>query len=261
MALATPIIWALPWRLPQRTQSGIISWTRAGASGIIAALKANENNDVILLELNDKCGKKLLVTGNGRCNYWNSDISLEQYETDDKDILKEVLSEENKNNTLSFLDSLGIYPKIKNGYYYPYSNQALTIKNMLEEKAISLGVEIRYNSLVTDVCKEDDKFVILCNDERITCDELVIATGSRAYPKTGSDGKGYQFLRNFDIDMVEVVPALVQLTSDFKYLKDWDGVRSDVRLELFEDGKFIDTEDIYEGLRLHLLVWSLSFFE
>ena len=59
----------------------------AGASGIISALKASENNQVILIDGNDKCGKKILLTGNGRCNYWNSDISLEQYETDNIDVV------------------------------------------------------------------------------------------------------------------------------------------------------------------------------
>ena len=96
----------------------------AGASGIIAALKASEKNTVVLIDGNDKCGKKILLTGNGRCNYWNSDISLEQYESDNKKVLEEILSEENKSETLDFLDSIGIYPKVKNGYYYPFSNQA-----------------------------------------------------------------------------------------------------------------------------------------
>ena len=95
----------------------------AGAAGIIAALKASENNEVILIEGNDKCGKKILLTGNGRCNYWNEDISLEQYETDNKKALEMILSENNKAETLNFLDSIGIYPKIKNGYYYPCYNQ------------------------------------------------------------------------------------------------------------------------------------------
>ena len=215
-----------------------------GASGIVSSIFAKKkNNKVVILERNDKVLKKLLMTGNGRCNYMNESYSTKNYHSEDIDIVDKIISSDKIEMVKDFFEDLGVVPKIKNGYYYPYSNQALTIKNMLEEKAISMGVDIRYNSLVTDVCKEDDKFVILCNDEKITCDKLVIATGSCAYPKTGSDGSGYKFLSNFDIDMVEVVPALVQLTSDFKYLKDWDGVRSDVRLELFEDDKYIDTEE------------------
>ena len=215
-----------------------------GASGIVSSIFAKKkNNKVVVLEKNDKVLKKLLMTGNGRCNYMNESYSTKNYHSEDIDIVDKIISTDNIEMVKSFFEELGVIPKIKNGYYYPYSNQALSIKNMLEEKAISSGVEIRYNSLVTDVCREDNKFVILCNDEKIVCDKLVISCGGRAYPKTGSDGKGYQFLSNFNLDMVEVVPALVQLESDFKYLKDWDGVRSDVRLELFEDDKYIDFEE------------------
>ena len=215
----------------------------AGASGIVSSIFAKrKNNNVIVLERNDKSLKKLLMTGNGRCNYMNEVYNTSKYHSEDIDIVDKIISSNNIEMVKEFFDSIGVIPKIKNGYYYPYSNQAVTIKNMLEEKAISLGVEIKYNSLVTDICKENERFVVLCNNEKLYCDNLVIATGSRAYPVTGSDGSGYKFLSNFNHTIVDVVPSLVQLTSDFKYLKLWDGVRSDVVLELFEDDKYIATE-------------------
>lgn len=215
----------------------------AGASGIACSILAKKNNNkVVILERNDKSLKKLLMTGNGRCNYMNESYSIKNYHSEDIDIVDKIISSKNIELVKSFFDSLGVIPKIKNGYYYPYSNQALSIKNILEEKALSLGVEIRYNSLVEDISKENDKFIVLCNGEKLYCDNLVLATGSRAYPITGSDGMGYNFLSKFNHTIVDVVPALVQLTSDFKYLKLWDGVRSDATLELFEDDKYIDTE-------------------
>ncbi|MBR3146216.1 MAG: aminoacetone oxidase family FAD-binding enzyme [Bacilli bacterium] len=215
----------------------------AGASGIVSSIFAKrKNNKVIVLERNDKSLKKLLMTGNGRCNYMNEVYNTSKYHSEDIDIVDKIISSNNIEMVKEFFDSIGVIPKIKNGYYYPYSNQAVTIKNMLEEKAISLGVEIKYNSLVTDICKENERFVVICNNEKLYCDNLVIATGSRAYPVTGSDGSGYKFLSNFNHTIVDVVPSLVQLTSDFKYLKLWDGVRSDVVLELFEDDKYIATE-------------------
>lgn len=215
----------------------------AGASGIVSSIFAKKsNNKVIVLERNDKSLKKLLMTGNGRCNYMNEVYNTSKYHSDDIDIVDKIISSNNIEMVKEFFDSIGVIPKIKNGYYYPYSNQAVTIKNMLEEKAISLGVEIKYNSLVTDINKVNDKFEVVCNDEKYICDNLVIATGSKAYPITGSDGLGYNFLSKFNHTIVDVVPSLVQLTSDFKYLKQWDGVRSDVVLELFEDDKYIATE-------------------
>lgn len=215
----------------------------AGASGIVSSIFAKKsNNKVIVLERNDKSLKKLLMTGNGRCNYMNEVYNTSKYHSDDIDIVDKIISSNNIEMVKEFFDSIGVIPKIKNGYYYPYSNQAITIKNMLEEKAISLGVEIKYNFLVTDINKVNDKFEVICNDEKMYCDNLVIATGSKAYPITGSDGLGYNFLSKFNHTIVDVVPSLVQLTSDFKYLKLWDGVRSDVVLELFEDDKYIATE-------------------
>ena len=215
----------------------------AGASGIVSSIFAKKsNNKVIVLERNDKSLKKLLMTGNGRCNYMNDEYNIKKYHSEDIDIVDKIISSNNIEMVKDFFDSLGVIPKIKNGYYYPYSNQAVTIKNVLEEEALNKGVEIRYNSLVEDVYKENDKFVVICNGKKLVCDNLVIATGSRAYPVTGSDGVGYKFLTNFNHAIVEVVPSLVQLTSDFKYLKNWDGVRSDVVLELFEDDKYIATE-------------------
>ena len=215
-----------------------------GASGIVSAIYSKtKDNRVIVLERNDKILKKLLMTGNGRCNYLNEVYSTNNYHSENIDIVDKIISSKNITMVKDFFDELGVIPKIKNGYYYPYSNQALSIKNILEEKALSKNVEIRYNSLVTDVCKEDDKFIIICNDEKITCDKLVIATGSRAYPKTGSTGDGYKFLKGFNHTITPILPALVQLESDFKYLKEWDGVRSDVVLELFEDNKFISREE------------------
>lgn len=215
----------------------------AGASGIVSSIFAKKsNNKVIVLERNDKSLRKLLMTGNGRCNYMNEEYNTKKYHSEDIDIVDKIISSNNIEMVKDFFDSLGVIPKIKNGYYYPYSNQAVTIKNVLEEEALNKGVEIRYNSLVEDVYKEDNKFVVLCNNEKLYCDNLVIATGSKAYPVTGSDGVGYKFLTNFNHTIVEVVPSLVQLTSDFKYLKLWDGVRSDVVLELFEDDKYIATE-------------------
>ena len=192
-----------------------------GASGIVASIYAKKNNNrVIVLERNDKTLKKLLLTGNGRCNYMNEVYSISNYHSEDLDIVEKIISSDNINMIKDFFDELGLVSKIKNGCYYPYSNQALTIKNMLEERAIGQGVEIRYNSLVSDIFKENNKFIVICNGERIICDKLILATGSCAYPNTGSDGMGYSILRKFNHTIVDVVPALVQLTSDFKYLKD-----------------------------------------
>jgi len=210
-----------------------------GASGIVASLFAKrENNDVIILERNTTCLKKLLLTGNGRCNFMNENYSIKNYHSQNIDIVDKIISSNNIDMVLNFFQEIGLIYKIKNTCYYPYSNQAKMIQKLLIDEAIRYGVQIRCNSLVTDIIKKNDTFLVTCNDDVLKCQKLVIATGSFAYPKTGSDGMGYDFLKKFHHTIVDVVPALVPLLSKKNY-KDWDGVRCDVELKLFED-------DIYQ---------------
>ena len=213
-----------------------------GPSGIVTAIKAkNKNNNVIVLEKNNTPLKKLLLTGNGKCNYFNEIFSTKNYHSMNIDIVDKIISDKNLNSVKEFFDNLGIIPKIKNGYYYPFSNQATTIKNVLLREAELKGVNIICNSEALDIEKKD-KFIIKCTDKEYTCDKLVISMGSKAYPKTGSDGLGYSLLEKLGHSIIKPLPALVQLTSNFKYLKDIDGVRTDVYMELFEDDKYIDSE-------------------
>jgi len=211
----------------------------AGASGILAGIYAkNDNNEVIILEKNNKPLKKLLITGNGKCNYFNDDFAINHYFSNDIDKLSKIITEENKNRILSFFDSIGIIPKIKNGYYYPSSNQAYSIYNALLKEAELKGVKIENDSNVIDIEKKD-KFIITLENRVISCDKVIISTGSKAYPKTGSDGDGYNFACKFNHNVNKVYPALVQLTSSNKLLKELDGVRIDTKVTLLKDNKKI----------------------
>lgn len=214
-----------------------------GPSGITAAIKAKTNNNkVVILERNSKPLKKLLMTGNGRCNYMNEIYNKDCYVSKDIEAVDKIISSNNIQKMKDFFDELGIIPKIVNGYYYPFSNQAITIYNALLEKALSLGIEIVYDTLVLDISKKENTFFIECENKTYTSKKLVLSTGGKSYPKTGSDGMGYSFLEKFGHTIVEPLPSLVQLTTDFSYLKEWDGVRSDVEIELFVDGKYLKKE-------------------
>ena len=104
-----------------------------GASGLIAAITASKNkkNKVTLIEKNQTLGKKILATGNGKCNYYNSDQNISHYNSTNNNLLEEIITKENTKSVEEFFSNLGIIPKVKNGYYYPFSNQALTIRNVL----------------------------------------------------------------------------------------------------------------------------------
>ena len=215
-----------------------------GASGVVAAIFAKrEDNEVIILEKNKECLKKILVTGNGKCNYLNELYNKKFYNSENMEFIDEIITSKNILKVKDFFDDLGIVSKIKNGYYYPFSNQAVTIKNALIKRAIDLGVKIINNVEVKEISKDKDLFKVVTSEKNYTCSKLVIATGSYAMPKSGSTGDGYKFMESFGIEIVPVVPALVQLIGDFKYQKEWTGIRSDVRLSLFEDDKFILEEE------------------
>lgn len=210
-----------------------------GVSGIVSAIKSfNGRNRITILERNDKCLKKLLLTGNGRCNYFNDDTSISNYHSMREDLLDKVINNDNMSRVLDFYDELGIIPKIKNGYYYPFSNQASTVRDALMFEVMKLGVSIKYNYLVEKIECSNNKFII---NDSIVCDKVIIATGSCSYPKTGSDGMGYDFLRKFGHNIIKPLPALVQLNSDFKYCRELSGIRSDVILSLYEDDEFISS--------------------
>lgn len=214
-----------------------------GASGLVAAIKAKrENNEVIIFERNKECGKKILVTGNGRCNYWNSDQSLEHYESNNKELIQEIINSETEEKVIDLFNKLGIVPKIKNGYYYPFSNQASTIRKVLLDEVKRIGVIIKTEFLVYDIKIINDKFIVCSYNEEVSVDKLILSTGSFAAPKTGSDGMGFNFLKKFNHTIIKPLPSLVQLITDGDYLKEWNGIRTDVNLSLYEDDTLIRKE-------------------
>ena len=213
-----------------------------GPSGVICALHAKrKDNEVIILERNNTLLKKLLMTGNGKCNYFNDEIIIDNYESTNKEVLENIITNDNIDKVRDFFNKIGIVPKIKNGYWYPFSNQATTIKDILELELKNNNIKVYLNSLVKDIKKNKEKYIISYNDQVIESDVVVLSTGSKAYPKTGSDGIGYEFLKNFNHTIIKPLPALVQLETKEKY-KEWLGVRTDVELELFEDDKYISSE-------------------
>ncbi len=213
-----------------------------GASGLIAAIVASFQNEVILLEKTEKCGKKILLTGNGRCNYWNQDISPSNYHTDSSSTLKEIIKEENQKEVLSFLEQLGIYPKIKNGYYYPYSNQASSIRTILLSEVEKRKIEVISSFPVESIKKEQEQFILSSAERKIVCDQVILAAGSKACPKTGSDGSGYGLAENFGHTMNPITPALVQLKAKTSFLKDWNGVRVDAKIRLLIENECKEEE-------------------
>ena len=214
-----------------------------GASGLVAAIYASKSGKkVTILEKNKTCGKKILITGNGKCNYWNDDQSLIHYHSNNREILRSILTETNQQEILNLFNSLGIIPKIKDGYYYPYSNQATSIQTALLKECELNNVEIITETEVLNVKKDNDIYHINTNNGIFSTKKVIISTGSYACPKTGSDGLGYKLLTSLEHSLIQPLPALVQLKTNASYLKEWHGIRSDVSVSLIENNKLIATQ-------------------
>ena len=211
-----------------------------GAAGMVSAIYASRNeNEVILVDKNNNLGKKILLTGNGKCNYWNKDISLKHYNSNNLEILDKIITDNNKLEIENFFDKLGIVSKVKDNYCYPASNQATSIQTALILECELRGVKILNNEEVLSVLKINNGFEVVTSNRKIIVDKVVLATGSKACPKTGSDGFGYNITKSLGHSIIEPLPALVQLRLDGTYFKDWAGIRSDVSVKLYENNKLI----------------------
>jgi len=202
-----------------------------GASGIVASIFAKrDNNEVIVLEKNSRCLKKLLITGNGKCNYFNDVFSFEHYYSNSNDL--SFINDSNKKRVLDFFSSIGVVPRIRNGYYYPNSNQSYSVHNSLLKEASLRGVVIKNDVRVLNIVKKNDSFIVSTNNGDFICDKVIVSTGGKSYPKTGSEGDGYLFGKSLGHKIVPVVPSLVGLVSNDKFIKSLSGVRCDACVSL-----------------------------
>lgn len=215
-----------------------------GASGLIAAIVAAKNGaNVKIYEKMNRVGKKILATGNGRCNYTNMDLSFECYHSNHLDLAKEALNFFDLNKTLLFFQDLGIYPYIdERGQVYPNSLQASSVLDVLRYEAKRLNVEEVTDFNVVALRKEKDSFSIIGTDTD-TADKVILATGGKASPQLGSDGKGYELAKSFGHSLIEPWPALVQLKLIGKYFKRISGVKFQGLAKAHVGGRVIREEE------------------
>lgn len=206
-----------------------------GVSGLTCAIElARRHSNVTILEKLSVCGKKILVTGNGRCNYWNEDFSNKHFYCSNDDFLSKVNNEDNREMVKAFLASVGIVPFIKNGYYYPLSKEASSVRNALIFELEELGVKFFNDANVNKISSDGSKFTVFYNDKVIVCDKVVMATGSYAYYNDKTNG--YDICKSFGHSINNVTPSLVQLVDSSKTFKECQGVRVNSRLSLYIDG-------------------------
>lgn len=210
-----------------------------GASGLVAAISAARNGaSVTLLEQKERVGKKILSTGNGRCNFTNKFMTTECFRSDDMKLIADILEKFGYEEAIQFFKELGILYKDRNGYIYPISDQASTILDVLRMEVQNLGVRMETDTCVTNISKAKRQFVIQTNHTQYKCDAVILATGGKASPALGSDGKGYALAKQMGHSISPVVPALVQLRGVGSWFKQVAGVRTQAKVSLYVDGEF-----------------------
>ncbi len=207
----------------------------AGASGLTAAIQAaRQGASVTVLEHTSKPGKKLLSTGNGKCNLTNLTTPEGAYRGSQSWFIKRVLENITVEQTLEFFRDLGLVLTDRNGYVYPNSGQAASVLEALLFELDHLGVSIITDCQVQEIKKD---LSLVTSKGKKQADALILAAGSMAAPKTGSDGSGYELAKALGHHIIKPLPALVQLKCREKWYKQAAGVRTEASVTLKIDGK------------------------
>lgn len=210
----------------------------AGASGLMASLFASKNNDVVVFDGNSDAGKKLLLTGNGRCNIGNVNNDLCKYHSSNDELIKQVINEQNINKVRNVFENIGLVIKNKNGYLYPFSEKSSSVLSVLKNACINNNVKFKFNTIIEKVERVKEKFLI--NDDFF--DKVIITTGGCSYPKTGSTGIGYSIASSFDHSIISLNPSLMPVITNIGLEKDWVGKRCEVLITLLENDRKIKQE-------------------
>lgn len=217
----------------------------AGAAGMMAAITATRaNKKVCILEKLDKAGKKLLATGNGKCNFTNDDMRTDCFGGDSA-FVSQVLEQFSVQDCLDFFYSIGIYPKNKNGYYYPNSEQASSVVTAFVEELERQKVHISYETLIQDIVSMQNEVVVDTNKGRFSGKKLIIATGLLAAPKLGSDGSLFDIVKGLGHRFSPILPALCGYYCKGINFKKVAGVRATGKVTAYVAGKKM-SEDIGE---------------
>lgn len=232
----------------------------AGASGLMAAVTARDLGiDTAIVEGNDRIGKKIAMTGDGRCNITNDTTTAEEHETkallrkyhgSQPDFPLSVLQQFGIRQTIDFFQVLGLpMTKLKEGFMYPMSLQAASVVDIFELALEDRNVPVYLNNKVEDVAVSQDgpRFTLTCRTETeenavYTSDYLMFCTGGLTGQNAGTDGSGYALLKRLGHTLIEPVPAIVQLKVQSPYLKALSGIKLQGRAHLIVNGKTARSE-------------------
>jgi len=225
-----------------------------GASGMAAAIMARrifmrENHNearIMIIEQNDRVGKKLLLTGNGRCNLTNLDDDLNHYHGSNVRYAKEALHIYPPSEVIAFFEGLGVICTVDGSRkVYPMSLHAGSVLDSLRLSLDDLGIKVRTGARVVNLVKPQNEgvFHLTLDDKDVVCaSAVIVAAGGMCAPSTGSDGNGYNLLTKLSHRLIAPIPSIVQLKTDTKFCKPLSGNKIQGRAALFIGGRKIREE-------------------
>jgi len=206
----------------------------AGASGIMAALVASNNDlEIDLYEKNNSIGKKILISGNGRCNISNINLKKENYITQNPDFVENVFKRFDFNNFKKFCENMGLYLRVEqDGKVYPFSNSAKSVIEIFKENLKEKKVNILTDTVVNEIIKKDNNFIISSSIGIKKYDMVLVCVGSYAAEQLGGTLVGYDIAKKFNHKIINIFPSLVQLETNFKSLSILNGVKMDAKVSI-----------------------------
>lgn len=217
-----------------------------GASGLMAAITAKKlGKEVIILERKDRILKKVLITGNGRCNITNVNANISNYFGKNISSVENILNRFTPQDTMDFFNELGIVCNEENrGKVYPLSGQASSVVDALRFEAEKLGIKIETEFYVRKIEKDGFKFKIYSEDKKkIEAGRVILAAGGQSYPELGSNGSGFELAKELGHSVTKLSPSIVQLKTEKYQVKGLQGIKTDVAVTAYGDNKKICTYD------------------
>lgn len=227
----------------------------AGASGMMAAIQAADNGAyVTIYEKTDRIGRKILMTGNGRCNLSNTNMALSNYYTTDSSKLEQCFARFSVDDTVHFFEGQGLMIRDKDSYLYPYNEQASSVLDVLRNalKKYRVKIETSVENIMISV-KKTGIFSVTSSAGKSEFDAVILACGSRAGIRNQTT-EGYDYAKLFGHRIIPLQPALVQVRCDGTFFKAISGVRCKAKISLYLDGQYT----AYEYGELQLTDYGIS---
>lgn len=218
----------------------------AGAAGMTAAIAAavtNADVQVILLEKSDRVGRKILATGNGRCNITNRNLRLSAFHGSCNSLITPVFTRFGLAETMDFFESMGVPFRNEEDKLYPYNLQASSVQDALRYEVAFRGIDVRLSSPVLSVKPFKKGFKLRLPEETLTVDRVILTAGGKSSPQLGSNGEGFSIAKDLGLTVTPLMPSLVRLQCDNPYAKRLSGIKVLGQASIGTSGTWHRTEE------------------